>query len=159
MAGETTAKAKAAPKAPTMATRRKRFIKQLREAPNVSKAAKYAGFDTSTAYRHRRQIASFRKDWDAAVNEALDTIEEVLADRIINGVERPHYYGGEVIGTYKTYSDALLMFYLRAKRGDVYGKGALEAPGEVLDSAETVHKQLDIIAARVRARDALVQAT
>jgi hypothetical protein len=129
------------------------FLRILRETANVSRAARAAGLTSSKVYRWRERLVNFRADWNDALNEALDNLEEVLRDRAINGVEKPHYHGGTLSGTYKTYSNELGMFILRARRPDVYGKAALEAPSfEPADSATIVNKQLDIIAARVKAR-------
>ena len=134
--------------------RRDLFLRILSETANVSRAARVAGISASQVYRWRDKMPIFSEDWDLALREALDTLEEVLRDRVINGIERSHFHGGEKTGTYKTYSDALLMFYLRAKRPDIYNKGGTELAIERTGDDESLNKQLDIIAARVKARKA-----
>ncbi len=138
----------------TAAGQRALFLRILSETANVSRAARVAGVASSTIYGWRERMPKFRLDWDAALHEALDNLEEVLRDRAINGVERPHFQGGKMTGSYRTYSNELGMFILRARRPDIYGKALLDAPAEALDSASIVNKQLDIIAAQVKARAA-----
>jgi len=78
----------------------------------------------------------------------------VLRDRAINGVERPHFHGGEITGYYRTYSDNLGMSILRARRPGVFGNEANGA-GEPHDGAAlTVAEALDKIAVKVIAREA-----
>lgn len=110
-----------APDAP-LAERRALFLRVLSETANVSRAARTAGLSSSTVYRHRAQNGTFRQDWDAALNEALDLLEEVLIERARDGVEKPVFYGGEVKGTIRVYSDQLAMFLLKAKRPEVYDR-------------------------------------
>ena len=148
------AKAVKRPSARSLTAKRNRFIKVLRDTGNVSRAAKAAGIPSSSAYRQRARIIKFREQWDDALNEALDNIEEVLLDRAVNGVERQHFHGGEVTGTYRTYSDSLAMFILRGRRPEIYGTAPAQRIEEDDDSEAVVVRQLDRIAARVRARDA-----
>lgn len=130
------------------------FLRILSETANVSRAARVAGIGASQVYRWREKMPKFAEDWDSALREALDALEEVLRDRVINGIERSHFHGGEKTGTYKTFSDALLMFYLRAKRPDIYNKGGTEMAVERTGDDDALNKQLDAIAARVKARNA-----
>lgn len=154
MARQTTKKAitqRAKPRTSTetFAAKRTRFLTAMRETPNVSRAARLAGMNPSTAYRHRAKNRAFREAWDAAVSAALDTIEEVLLGRIIDGVERPHFYAGNQTGTYKVYSDNLLMFYLRAHRPEIYGRTAASGGSEDSgDDREVVMRQLARLADR-----------
>ncbi len=132
---------------------RRRFLKTLRETANVSRSARAAGISTSTAYRQRARHKQFREAWDDAMNEALDNIEQALTDRAVNGVERQHFHGGQITGSYRTYSDQLGMFILRGRRADIYGRDPLVSDEGGVDSSAALAKQLDIIAARVKARD------
>ncbi|MDE2042476.1 MAG: hypothetical protein KGJ05_05345, partial [Alphaproteobacteria bacterium] len=86
---------------------RERFLRVLRKSANISRAARAAGIASSTLYDWRRSVPNFACRWDEAMNEALDTLEEVLRNRAMEGVERPHFHGGEITGYYRTYSDNL----------------------------------------------------
>lgn len=109
-------------KAATLADQRETFLKVLAQTANVSRAAREAGITTSTVYRARARNATFAREWDAAIGEALDALEETLIERARDGVEKPVFYGGEQKGTVRVYSDQLAMFMLRAKRPEVYDR-------------------------------------
>jgi hypothetical protein len=119
---ETTSKAQK--KGPTMAARRAGFLDVLRRTANISRAARESGICTSTAYRHRHTNTSFAAQWDAAVAEALDSLEEAIFDRVRDGVTRPVFYGGKEIGAVQHYSERLSMFVLKSKRPEIYNRPA-----------------------------------
>lgn len=109
-------------KAPSMAVRKACFLSQLRRSANVSRAAREAGLAHSTAYRQRARSKTFAAEWDDAIAEALDTLEEAILARVRDGVPKPVFYGGEQIGTVHQYSDPLAMFVLKSKRPEIYNR-------------------------------------
>lgn len=119
---------------PSIAARRVRFLDRLRRTANVARAAREAGISTSALYQHRARHAGFAGDWDAAIGEALDELEDVLIERAKHGVERPVYYAGKQVGSVRNYSDSLAMFILKAKRPEVYSR--LAAAGADSDLAD-----------------------
>jgi hypothetical protein len=137
----------------TPAEKRAHFLDVLKHTANVSRAAREAHI--SDPYAMRKRSATFARDWDEALNIALDDLEEALRDRAMNGVTRPHFYKGEQKGSYQTYSDRLGMFFLRAHRAHLYkdAEGAGESANNASASAHVLLvAQLDKIAARVQAR-------
>ena len=48
--------------------------------------------------------------WDAALLVARTQVEAVLADRALNGVEVPHFYKGELVGTVGRVRNTELIF-------------------------------------------------
>jgi hypothetical protein len=120
--------AASARKPKTMAARKTKFLTLLADTCNVSKAARGAGVATSTLYEHRRRFPVFAAQWDAATAEALDELEETLIARAKSGVERPVYFRGEQVGSVRSYSDALAMFLLKAKRPEIYARSIDAAP-------------------------------
>lgn len=142
-------------KVKTVAARRAAFLKALRASLNVSAAARKAGIANSTVYRHRQANARFRAEWDAALAEAVDDVESNVLRRAIEGVERPVFYRGEKVGSIRTYSDALGMFVLKAKRPEVYARlmgagGAVPTPAEMTEeqARAEVLRRLDRLAER-----------
>ncbi len=113
---------KSAGAGPSMVARRAHFLEILRQTANVSRAARDAGIPSSTLYGQRVRLAGFARAWDLAMAEALDTLEEVLIARARDGVEKPVFYGGEVKGSVRVYSDQLAMFLLRARRPEIYDR-------------------------------------
>jgi hypothetical protein len=53
----------------------KPFLTVLQETGNVTEAAKLAGIDRRTAYRHYEFNASFREKWDDAIETSTDILE------------------------------------------------------------------------------------
>jgi hypothetical protein len=113
---------KSTSKKPTMAARSAGFIDVLRTTANISRAARESGLSSSTVYRRRATNISFATLWDAALAEALDAVEEVVIDRVRNGVIKPVFYGGKEIGAVRQYSDQLAMFVLKSKRPEIYNR-------------------------------------
>lgn len=107
---------------PTLAVRRTCFIELLRRTANVSRAAREAGLASSTVYRQRAKSKAFAADWDNAVAEALDALEEAVLGRVRDGVAKPVFFGGAQVGTVRQYSDQLAMFVLKSKRPEIYNR-------------------------------------
>jgi DNA-binding XRE family transcriptional regulator len=102
------------------AKKRRQFIKHLRNNGNITSAARSIGISRQTAYNLRKENPKFAASWNNAIQEHLDQVEEELRRRACNGVDEDVYYQGTVCGTVKKYSDTLLMFYLKARRPEVF---------------------------------------
>ena len=131
------------PAKPSIAARRSKFLDVLRRTANISRAVRESGLPSSTAYRHRMRYPAFGNQWDNAVAEALDELEDIVIDRVRNGVEKPIFFGGEEKGVMRVYSDNLAMFILKAKRPEIYdrlhmpggaGSTSIPAPQELTES-------------------------
>lgn len=81
---------------------RETFLLQLREVPNVSAAARAAKLSRRAAYEWRDADEEFAADWDEAVQEATDGLEQVAWERA------------------KNQSDRMLEILLKAHRPDKY---------------------------------------
>jgi hypothetical protein len=108
---------------------KKEFLKYLEMTANISAAARAIGKKAAAATRLRERDKKFASAWDEAIQTAVDTIEQIVMDRVANGMERPLGFQGRVYAVAKRYSDQLAMFYLRAKRPETFGKadGASDA--------------------------------
>jgi len=111
-------------------------LRALSHHGNVRLACRAAGISPQTAYRARRASRDFGACWDAALVLARDHVEEVLADRALNGVEEVVYYHGEEIGRRIRYDNRLLLAHLARldklaermeERGPVWFDDGLEA--------------------------------
>lgn len=109
-------------KLPSLAVRKTCFVELLRRTANVSRAAREAGLAHSTVYRQRARSKAFAAEWDDAIAEALDTLEEAVLARVRDGVPKPVFFGGAQIGTVRQYSDPLAMFILKSKRPEIYSR-------------------------------------
>jgi hypothetical protein len=92
------------------------FIEELARSGNVRLSSRKAGVCRATAYNTRKDDPAFANQWDDAIDEAVDILEAVARGRAVNGTDKPVYQGGVQVGTIRQYSDALLMFLLKAHR-------------------------------------------
>ncbi len=120
--------------------RRALFLDRLRETASVAKSAKYVRKAVSGAYALRQRDPAFAAAWDEALQQAMDMLEGILLERVVNGVEKPVFFGGKQCGTMREYSDRLAMFLLRARRPDRYG--------EISETTATAAQDDDPLAAR-----------
>ena len=88
------------------------FCRALAGHGNVRLACRAVAVSPQTAYRARRASAQFRQCWDAAIVIAREHVEQVLADRAINGVEEKVFYHGEEVATRRRYDSRLLLAHL-----------------------------------------------
>ena len=94
--------------------KRQEFLDTLRGTGNVRLAASNADVARQVAYRARDSSATFRADWDEALEEARELLEAEARRRAAIGVDEPVFYKGKVVGHIRKYSDNLLMFLLKA---------------------------------------------
>jgi hypothetical protein len=88
-----------------------RFLEEFAKCGIISHAAEAAGikvcnveyWDSTDTYGFKK-----RKGWAAQV--ALGHAEREIYRRAIEGIDHPVIYKGEITGSYKEYSDNLLMF-------------------------------------------------
>jgi 20S proteasome alpha/beta subunit len=78
--------------------RKKKFIATLTAQGTVFHAAKAAGVSRWTAYRWRQEDLDFADQWDEAIENAVDAVENVIYRRAL---------GGDTIAA---------IFYLKAQR-------------------------------------------
>lgn len=100
------------------------FLDALSAGHTVLDAALMANTRPSTVYDRRRNNKYFAAAWREAANLATSLLEEEGQRRAYHGVLEEVRYKGEVVGTVRKYSDALLMFMLRARRPEKYRDGA-----------------------------------
>lgn len=79
-------------------------------------------------------MAGFRLAWDAALDYALNRLEQAAIGRAINGVARPVFYQGEQVGEWREYDERLTMFLLRFRRRARYGAWLDSQPFELRES-------------------------
>ena len=101
--------------------KRKLFLSALRETGgNVTKACEVANISRVAAYEWRVADSTFALDWESAIEEGTDELEQEARRRAVEGVKKPVFYKGEKIGFVNEYSDTLLIFLLKARRPERY---------------------------------------
>ena len=90
----------------------------------IREACARVGVSAEAVYELRRRpdAQSFRAAMDLALDGAADRVEDAVFGRAINGVEIPHYYKGELVGTHRRYDERLAMFILRYRKPHRYGR-------------------------------------
>ena len=97
------------------------FLTGLAEGWSVTKASAAAGISSFSAYKWRRDDEKFAKRWELAVEQGTDRLEDEAFRRAYEGVERPVYQGGQLVGTVTERSDRLMEFLLKGRRRSKYG--------------------------------------
>lgn len=112
--------------------RQRAFIAQLAATGIVTDAARSIGASMEALYklRHKAGAEEFSAAWDAAVDRGVQRLEDSALARAIRGEERLVVSAGKVVGTEVRHNDALVMFFLRNRRGERYG--AAVRPGHPL---------------------------
>jgi hypothetical protein len=116
-AGEAVAKRRAA----ALLKRRKAvFLQALTDTHQVVEAAAAAEVGRSTVYEWRASDVAFASAWADVLEASTELLEREAFRRAAEGTDKPVYHQGELVDTYKEFSDVLLMFLLKARRPDVY---------------------------------------
>jgi hypothetical protein len=90
------------------------FLRMLSATHNVAAAARSVGMSRQSAYKLRARMKGLPFDiaWEAAFRHGYDNLAHAALDRAINGVEVPHYHGGELVGTSRRYDERLTVALL-----------------------------------------------
>lgn len=121
--------------------KRAAFLKKLGQTGKVGQSSREVGYASTTFLQNlRRTDEEFARQWDEAMQAAVDQMEDEMVRRAKEGVKKPTVYKGQLcyqrspedgalildtagdpIPIYVTeYSDSLLMFYLRAAKPNKY---------------------------------------
>ena len=100
------------------------FIEALSQCGCVDEACARVAMGRASAYalRARMDAGSFRAAWDAALDHAVQRLSDVAFSRAINGVARPVFFQGEMVGERRYFDERLTMFLLRYRDPMRYGK-------------------------------------
>lgn len=102
--------------------KKKQFIETLKQTGNVSAAARAIGVPRAKLYKKKKTDRKFSEEWQEALEEALDDLEEEVRRRALQGIEKPVYYGGKKCGSITAFNDTLAMFLLKARRPETFGE-------------------------------------
>lgn len=92
------------------------FLRALSATHSVSEAAKSVGRSRQSAYRLRSRLKGqpFDLAWEVAFHHSFDVLAHAALERALNGVERPVFYKGEQVGSYRRYDESLTLALLRS---------------------------------------------
>jgi hypothetical protein len=96
------------------------FLDGLRSGLSVSGAASAAGIPRRTVYTWRDTDDAFADEWDKALEEGTDLMEDEALRRAVTGTDKPVFHAGQQCGKIREYSDTLMIFMLKARRPEKY---------------------------------------
>jgi AcrR family transcriptional regulator len=120
------------------AEKRGKFLSELRQGASIARAAAAVGVSRSTVYEYRSTDEAFATEWDQAVEDGTDTIEDEAYRRAVEGVDEPVFYKGDEVGHVRKYSDTLLIVLLKARRPEKYLDRSRQEVGGVNGGAITI---------------------
>jgi hypothetical protein len=93
------------------------FLRALSATHSVQEAARSVGCSRQSAYRLRSRLKGkpFDLAWEVAYHHSFDVLAHAALDRAINGVERPVFYKGEQVGSYRHFDEGLTIALLRSR--------------------------------------------
>lgn len=114
------------------------FLRMLAATQSVAAAARSVGMGRQSAYKLRARLSDqpFGAGWRMAMHNARDTLVEAAIDRAVNGVEVPHFWKGEMIGTSRRFDERLTTALLRS--------GAIGRPVRLPNGPEHEFAQRDL---------------
>ena len=88
------------------------FLRELAASQSVAQAARSVGMSRQSAYKLRTRLARtpFALGWEVALEAGLQQLAHAMLDRAVNGVEVPHYYHGELVGTSRQFDERLAIW-------------------------------------------------
>jgi hypothetical protein len=103
------------------APKKRAYLAAYSVTANIVQACRMADIDPKTPYNWLRQKdEAYLAAWEAARSIAGDVLEAEAVRRAHEGVDRPVYQQGRLVGYERVYSDTLLIFLLKGMRPEVY---------------------------------------
>lgn len=96
------------------------FLSALAESGNVKLACQAARVSRSTVYEWRGEDPEFAAAWEAALAEAVESLEAEAYRRAVKGTLKPVFQGGKLAGKVREYSDTLLIFLMKGAAPQKY---------------------------------------
>jgi hypothetical protein len=104
----------------TRQARQARFLAAYARTGTILHAALESGIERRLHYRWLDEDPAYAATFAEAEVAAVEMLEREARRRAVDGVEEPIYWQGQKIDTLRKYSDALLIFLLKAARPDKY---------------------------------------
>lgn len=109
------------------------FVDSLAKCGVILVAAQEARVSRATAARYRETDDDFRQAWDEALESSLDLVQARGAQLATEGVLRPIYQGGKLVGHERQYDPGMIQFFLKTKRRAEFGdKLAIDLKADVV---------------------------
>ena len=120
------------------------YLRLLAETGAIGKCAQVINISPATIKVHRKQDPEFQDAFDMALELFRDKIDLAVYHRGLSGWVEDVWYQGEVVGTKRVYSDALLA--LLAKRHNPLYRDRVEIEANVTATALVVTAPVQTVA-------------
>lgn len=101
--------------------KQKAFLVSYTEKPTVKGACAKAGVTTQGFYQWLHRSKEFRAAFDCVKKMGIQSMEDEVVRRAMEGVEEPVFNkDGKLVGSKTKYSDTLLMYYLNGNAPEKY---------------------------------------
>lgn len=128
---------------------KKAFLAAYARLATVTHAAEAVGIARQRHYEWMRDDPDYPARFEAACEQAVDKLEREVVRRGAEGVDKPVYQGGKLVGSVREYSDTLLIFALKGLRPEKY-RDRYDVKHEVVT--------LDAVDAEIRRLEAEIEA-
>lgn len=100
--------------------KQKEFLELFSKSGNCAMSCRTIGVTRNAIWYLRERDAAFDEDYKEAEAIALGLLEEEARRRALEGVDRPIYQQGNLVGYEKVYSDRMLEILLKAHAPEKY---------------------------------------
>jgi hypothetical protein len=118
------------------------FLAEFAQRGIVTRAARAAGTDRTNVYLWCDHDPAFALAFDDAKEQATDSMEDEARRRAVDGVDKPVYQGGILVGYIHEYSDSLLTTMLKANRPEKF-RDRFEVMGK--DGGPIQHERIESV--------------
>ena len=97
------------------------FLAAYAKCGNITNAARAAGISWSTHRLWLRDDEKYREAFELAEGVLIGQLEDEAWRRAVEGIEKPVFYKGVQCGSYRRYSNRLLIMLLKCRKPKKYG--------------------------------------
>ena len=113
------------------------FLTVLRRTGSVTLAARAVGVSRRAHYHWVDHDPDYAAQVEHANEELADELEHEARRRALEGIDEPVFYKGERVGSYRRYSDPLMILLLKAKRPEQF-KDTVDINGRIDEAATAI---------------------
>lgn len=135
--------------------RKKLFLDLFPKMGSVVKTAALVKINPATVHRHLREDEQFRKAFEEANDALVDELEAEAIRRAKDGVKKPIFKDGRVVGYEVVYSDRLLEMLLRGRSDRYKNSTNVKVSGEV-DHNVNVNSAKDKLLEKIRSAGVVI---
>jgi hypothetical protein len=108
------------------------FLAEFRQTCNIRLACEQSGVGRRTVYDWRERDQQFQEQYRDAEQDAVDRLEAAVWTRSVEGVERPVFQKGGLVGHTREYSDHLTIALLKAHRPEKFREDEPGGPSVIV---------------------------